>query len=270
MMYFSQFAGKDCILTGKELETALRKSFGNSVTKDQVKALVKQYGQDKDPNVSFSEFYAMYKDYVAHNSEDPTKGGGVPTDGTLNEKESSLAEKAWNGLDTSGDGFVDNKEFTKKFEDILTRMKKQGTSSSNLIEQLHQYFTYFAGKDGKLSHTEYLKMMEMMKHKVGPPTFDQFLDTLTMQDCSQLHDCYKCVAADMSCAWIPNGSQRFAQKTAGTCIESKQSALLDSIMLRGAPVGSSNSYTTTSQCGKAYDPMPHIYDGIMPPGAIIN
>ena len=102
--------------------------------------------------------------------------------------------------------------------------------------------------------------------QVDASTFDQFLDTLTSKDCGQLKDCYKCVSADLACAWVPRPQKKGrSKKTSGTCVESKTASFLDSAMLRGAPMSSSPSYTSRSQCGKKYDPQPHIYDGIMPP-----
>lgn len=265
MKYFSSFAGKDCVLTGHELQTALQKTFGNDVTKDQVKQLIHKYSQDKNPNISFSEFYQMYKDYEHDNSDNPTQGKGTVDDkGTLNGKETSVVEKAWNGLDTSRDGYVQNSEFSRKYRAIVSTMNKDGKGTQTLLKQLDDYFKYFAGKDGKLSHVEYLKMMEVMKSKVGGKTFDQFLVALTKKNCGQLHDCYKCVSADLACAWMPvpkqnGGAYRTPRKTDGACIPSKMASFLGSQLLRGAPV-TAGSLTTVSQCGKKYDAQPHIFD----------
>lgn len=269
MKYFSSFAGKDCVLYGRELQDGLHKTFGTSVTKEQMLKIIKKYDQDKKPTISFQEFYAMYKDYAQSISDKPNKGkGDAGKAGTLNDREATLAEKGWNALDTSKDGYVENREFSAKYKTIVDRMKREGKGSKELLGNLDDYFTYFAGKDGKLSHVEYLKMMEVMKEKTGQATFDQFLDTLTTNNCGQLRDCYKCVAADMACAWLPKSTSsiryRTPRKTDGKCVEAKTAKLLGAVLLRGAPV-SSGSYTTQSQCGKAYDPRPHIYDGIMPP-----
>merc|ERR1712032_145867 len=223
------------------------------------------YSQDKNPAVSFQEFYAMYKDYASSHSDKPNKGkGSAPASGTLNAKETALAEKGWNALDTSKDGFVQNKEFSSKFQTVLQRMQNEGKGSKELLGQLNEYFKYFAGKDGKLSHVEYLRMMEIMKSKAGADTFDKFLDTLTTANCGQLKDCYKCVSAGPSCSWMPNPTKNpgFSfvivqpQKTDGRCVESKTASLLGSLLLRGAPMYS-NSYTTRMQCGKKYDPQAH-------------
>lgn len=266
MKYFSAYAGKDCVLTGKELEDGIRKTFGNGITKDQVKDLIAHYSQDKNPNVSFQEFYTMYKDYEESTSDKPNQGkGDAPSSGTLKEKETNLAEKAWSDLDKSKDGFVQNSEFSAKFRTIVQTMESQGKGSKELLGYLKTYFSYFAGKDGKLSHVEFLKMMEVMKSKVGEKVFDQFLDTLTASNCGQLKDCYKCVSADLACAWVPapsKGRTRGSKKD-GTCVESKTASFTGSMLLRGAPV--SSPLTSRSQCGMKYDAQPHIYDGIMPP-----
>merc|ERR1712037_534354 len=121
----------------------------------------------------------MYKDYEKSNSEDVNNGkGSVDEKGTLTDKESGLAEKAWNAMDTSKDGFIENHEFSSFFQGVVENMGKKGKEKKELRSQLKEYFKYFAGKDGKLSHVEYLRMMEVLKSKAGTEDFDKFLDAL--------------------------------------------------------------------------------------------
>lgn len=252
MKYFSKFAGKDCVLTGKELQTGIQQTFGHGVSKDQVKAIIAKYSKDKDPKVSFQEFFAMYKDYEKSNSEDVNDGkGAADQKGTLTDKESGVAEKGWNALDTSMDGFVQNKEFSAFFQGVVEKMA-QGKDKKDIKSQLKAYFKFFAGKDGKLSHVEYLKMMEVMKMKVGTETFDKFLDALTAANCSQLWDCYRCTAANLDCAWVPafaGGSD-----DDGQCVEQKAIRFFQAAMLRGkAGLVSGNAFTKQAECGKEYD-----------------
>jgi len=252
MKYFSKFAGKDCVLTGKELQTGIQQTFGHGVSKDQVKAIIAKYSKDKDPKVSFQEFFAMYKDYEKSNSEDVNNGkGSVDEKGTLTDKESGLAEKAWNAMDTSKDGFIENHEFSSFFQGVVENMGKKGKEKKELRSQLKEYFKYFAGKDGKLSHVEYLRMMEVLKSKAGTEDFDKFLDALTASNCSELWDCYRCTAAKLNCAWVPAfvGGEDYD----GRCVEQKAMRFFQSQLLRGAGLPGGNSFTKLSECGKKYD-----------------
>lgn len=256
MKYFSKFAGKDCVLTGKELETGIKQTFGHGVSKDQVTAIIAKYSKDTDPHVSFQEFFAMYKDYEKSTNEDVNDGKGEPDEkGTLTDKESGLAEKGWNALDTSKDGFVQNKEFSAIYQAVLEKMGAEGHDDKKEIRSaLKAYFNTFAGKDGKLSHVEYLRMMEVMKAKAGSETFDKFLDALTAANCSELWDCYRCTAAKLNCAWVPQLAGGFA--TDGRCVEQKAMRFFKAAMLRGGSAGlpGGQVFTKMTECGLKFDP----------------
>merc|ERR1712037_813481 len=102
----------------------------------------------------------------------------------------------------------------------MGNMGKKGKEKKELSSQLKEYFKY--------------------------------LDALTAANCSELWDCYRCTAAKLNCAWVPQfaGGDEFD----GQCVVQKAIRFFKAAMLRGKPgLPGGNAFTKQAECGKQYD-----------------